>query len=242
MGKRRTAGVAAMNLRQTSFILLVFLLLWGVGETGRAQAQSPRPPALDEQYYRAETAWKSGASPWESKARLDRVLSRLPDDQEARKLRAQVLLALDQPAEALRDARRAAELAPKDGEAHLIFSEAARVNGDRELALQQLSEAGDLLDEDAMMHVRLSWNAMMLNQPEQAEAYGRIALALDEALDAAYFQLARAFVQSGKPEEAVSVLERGLRASVLDAAAIRADNTLRGLADRAALRPFMDEN
>ena len=231
-----------MNLRQVSFIMLVLLMLWGAGMPGQAQAQSARPPALDEQYYRAETAWKSGASPWESKARLDRVLSRLPDDQEARKLRAQVLLALGRPAEALRDARRAAELAPGDGEAHLIFSEAARVNGEADLALRQLEEAGDLLGEDAMMHVRLSWNAMMLNQPEQAEAYGRIALALDETLDAAYYQLARAFVQSGKPDEAASVLERGLRASVLDAAAIRADNTLRGLADHPALRPFMEQS
>lgn len=217
----------------------------GRQQAGPSQGQvasergAQRPPVLDIEYHRAEMAWKSGTSVLEAKARLDRVLRKLPDDQEALRLRAEVLLGLDRPEEALADAQRAAELRPSDGEAHLILSEAARRSSRPDLARRALGEAAAHLTNDAMLHVRLSWNAVLLEQPERAEAYARIALAQDEKLPEAYYQLARVFARNGKRDEAAAVLARGLRASVVEPGAIQADTTLRQLVDHAALRPLM---
>lgn len=208
-------------------------------EHATPERAAERPPVLDAEYHRAEVAWKSGSSLLEAKARLDRVLGELPDDQEALQLRARVLLGLDRPEEALADAQRATELSPTNGEAHLVLSEAARRSNRLDLARRELSEAADHLTDDAMLHVRLSWNAALLDQPERAEAYARIALAQDDKLPEAYYQLARVFAQNGKMDEAAAVLARGLRASVVEPSAIQADKTLRSLVDHAVLRQLM---
>ena len=110
------------------------LLLLLLGCVPVAQAQVTRTQDLRVQYYRAETAWKSGASVLEVKARVDRVLKELPDDVEALKLRTRALLHMGRDAEALVDAQRAVALHPTDGEAQLLLSEAARRNGDVLLA------------------------------------------------------------------------------------------------------------
>jgi predicted Zn-dependent protease len=204
-----------------------------------AQGQIVRPPELSAQYHRAETAWKSGTSMLEAKARVDRVLKELPDDVAARKLRAQVLMAMDRPVEALADARRAVALSPADGEAYLILCVTARVAGERRLAVEALDAAAERVLDDAAFHIRLSWNAALLGQLDKAEAFARIALALGATEAAAYYQLARVFIQKDQLDDAASILARGLRRSVLDPATIQRDTLLVRVATHHEVGPLL---
>lgn len=224
------------------FKRIVCLVLLGVGPVAAAQAQVPivRPQELNVQYHRAETAWKSGASVLEVKARVDQVLEALPNDVEALKLRAQALLKMERDKEALIDARRAVRLQPKDGEAHLIFSEAARRNGDIEGAERALVAASELALDDAVLHISLSWNAVLLNKLDKAESFARVAMASNPEEAAAYYQLARVFVLKGQPEAAATVLLNGLNASILDSGAITADTVLVRITDHPSLQPFLE--
>lgn len=218
--------------------LIAMLLLCGLAANPIA-AQERRPPELDVQFNRAETAFKSGASVLEAKARVDRVLNKIPHDGEARKLRAQILMALDRPEEALSDAREAVELQPQDGEAFLILSEAARFNGDHHLAVEALDAAAERVLEDADFHVRLSWNAALLGQLDRAEAYARIAHALDSTKASAYYQLARVFVQKSQSDDAAAILEKGLRSNFLDPVAIRNDSILTRIVNHQTLQGLL---
>lgn len=198
-----------------------------------------RAPDLTLQLHRAERAWRSGASLLEAKARVDRVLDAAPDDTAALMLRAHVLLGMERPADALRDAGRAAALAPSNGEALLLVCEAARLVGQRARAVDALERAASLAFRDASLHVRLAWNAAELGLLDRAEAFARIALQQDPGLAVAYVQLARIFVQQRQDEAAVSVLVRGLSARVLGASAVRGDPMLAPLARYPALRPYL---
>lgn len=176
----------------------------------------------------------------EAKARVDKVLRAVPNDAAARKLRAQVLLAMKRPAEALPDARQATELNPADGEAFLILSEAARLSGNTALARQALDQAADRIMDDAALHLRLSWNALELGLLDRAESFARIALALNDQASAAYYHLARVFMVKSRPDEAATILQQGLHKSLLDPAAIQADSTLSPLVQHPVLREHFD--
>lgn len=215
------------------YALLVTLLL--AAAPVRAQ-EWRRPPEVNVQYHRAEKAFTSGASMLEAKARVDRVLAAVPDDHEARKLRAQVLLALDRPDEAFLDAMRATMLAPEDGEAHLILAEAARATGARRLAIEALDLAAQHVLDDAAFHVRLSMNAAALGQLDRAEAFARIGLALDAREPAAYYQLARVFVLQRRPQDAAETLARGLRRAILVRSAVAQDTLLAPILSDPSLR------
>lgn len=215
----------------------VFALLASLA--GPVAAQVVRPQELTAQFNRAETAWKSGASVLEAKARVDRVLRELPNDVAALKLRAQVLMALDRPEEALHDAIRSVQLAPEDGEAHLVLCEAARLSGQQDLARKALDDAAERVLDDAAFHIRLSWNAALLDELDKAEAFARVALGLDARAAPAYYQLARVFVQQDKPDDAAAVLARGLRNMMLDPVAIQKDSLLARVADHALLHDLM---
>ena len=219
--------------------LTILLLMLGLAAASPTHAQI-RPPELDVQFHRAETAWRSGASMLEAKARIDRVLAALPDDVEALKLRTQVLLEMDRPAEALRDARRATVLAPRDAEAHLLVCESARRSDAPELAARALQEAAALVSDDAGLHVRLSWNAVLLGRLEEAESFARVALMAEPDGAAGRYQLARVFVLRQQPQAAVTLLAEGLRAELLDPIVIRADTVLVKVADEPGLRDLLD--
>ncbi|RMH53901.1 MAG: hypothetical protein D6685_15305 [Bacteroidetes bacterium] len=225
-------------MRLHRWLVMFGIALWPLG--GTALAQVVRPPELQQQYYRAEAAWRSGSSVLEAKARVDRVLREIPDDAAARKLRAQVLLAMQRPAEALPDARRAAELDPSDGEALLILSEAARLSGDTTLARLALDQAADHILDDAALHLRLSWNALELGLLDRAESFARIALALDGEAAAAYYHLARVFMRQHRPDEAATILRQGFDRALLDPAALRDDPVLKPLVQHPALRGHVD--
>lgn len=220
---------------------LVVVFFAGSVTGAQAQAQGVRPHELNVQYHRAQTAWKSGASVLEVKARVDRVLEALPNDVEALKLRAQALLKMNRVEEALADARRAVHLRPKDGEAHLILCEAARRTGDIEGAEHALDAASELALDDAALHIRLSWNAVLLDKLDKAEAFARVAMASDPDEAAAYYQLARVFVLQHQREAAATVLLNGLNAALLDPGAITADTVLVYVVDHPSLRPLLEK-
>lgn len=177
----------------------------------------------------------------EAKARVDRVLQALPNDVEALKLRAHVLLDMGRVREALADARHAVQLSPKDGEARLILCEAARRDGDTLLAKRALDAAATLALDDGPLHVRLSWNAMLLGMLDKAEAFARIARARDPQDAAATYQLARVFVLQDKPDDAALILARGLGEARLDPQFITGDSVLVRLSDHPALRSLLDQ-
>lgn len=213
-----------MTVRRGIVWALAFLI--GSAVTSSAPAQDRRPPELDVQFHRAESAWRSGASVLEAKARVDRVLDERPADAEARKLRAKILMSMDRHEEALLDARTAVQLRPQDGEAYLVLSEAARMNGDEHLAVEALDAAAERVMEDADFHIRLSWNASLLGQLDRAEAYARIALALGPLRAPAYYQLARVFIRKNQLDDAAAILSKGLRQDLLDPATIQNDSIL----------------
>lgn len=227
-----------ITVRFAALVLGALLALAAVAPSG-ADAQTLRPPELNRQYYRAQAAWKSGTSMLEAKARIDQVLKELPNDAEARKLRAEVLLAMDRPAAALIDAERAVALRPNDPEAHLLHCEAASQMGQIEAAGQALDRAAALALEDATLHVRLSWNAVNLRQFDKAEAFARTALALDPNAPASYYQLARVFVLRDQINDAALTLVRGFQSSLLDPVVIEQDATLARTLDHPALAPYL---
>ena len=220
-------------------IICALALLIGSAVTFGAAAQDRRPPELDVQFHRAEKAWRSGTSVLEAKARVDRVLDKRPSDAEALKLRARILMSMDRHDEALVDARNAVQLRPQDGEAYLILSEAARMNGDEHLAVEALDAAAERVMEDADFHIRLSWNASLLGQLDRAEAYARIALALGPMRAPAYYQLARVFVQKDQMDDAAAILSKGLRQDLLDPATIQNDSVLAKISGHDALAGLM---
>ena len=177
----------------------------------------------------------------EAKARVDRVVSALPEDAEARVLRAEILLSMGRAEDALVDARRATELAPTNGAAHLAFGEASLRTGDTESAERAMNRAAQLLVDDSGAHVRLSRLARRLNRGEQAIAFARIAVALSPESAVTHYELARAFVSNANTDAAASVLAGGLRDGLLSADVITADSVLNRVARHNALIGYLPQ-
>ena len=222
------------------FALLVF------GGTVDTYAQRPRraqrsmrPPELNVQFHRAETAWKSGNSLLEAKARIDRVLRALPDDLEARKLRAGILLTMGKTDRAFLDAQRAVRLGPDDGEAHLLLCETAIRTEHTALGQTALKRSADLLIDRHELHIRLSKCAILLERLDEAEAYARIALAADAMNAEAYLQLAHVFSIVNQDENALTVLQRGLTRGVVKPAQLRRDKHFEDLLNDPRLATFL---
>ncbi len=213
--------IFSIMAKRYTFIILLAVLTPVVG-----LAQTPRPSSLNAQFHRAETAWISGGSLLEAKVRVDKVLSELPGDLEALKLRAKVLLALGRHDEAFADANKAVSLNNDDGHAHLILCEAARQNGQDSIAVSSLEIAASILVDDADAHVHLSREAVFLNLLDMAEAFARIALALDPTAPVAHYQLARVFVAQERPAEAATILRKGLDKGFLSRDGIAQDTVL----------------
>ncbi len=235
-GRPAVEACWTLSLCGMRIVFLLFLLM----PVMRPVSAQERPPALEVQFYRAEAAWKAGASLHEAKARVDRVLEELPSDVEARKLRAQVLLALGRPADALTDALRAIDLAPADAEARLILCEAAIEADEPVLARREFEAAAERIVDDPIMNLRLSVAAMALGYRDRAEAFARTALALAPQNPHAHYQLARVFVSTGRRDDAAAVLEQGFQRATIDASIIREDSLLQRVADHPSLRRLVD--
>ena len=201
-----------------------------------ADAQIVRSREVNTQFHRARTAWQTGTSVLEAKARIDRVLEAVPDDPEARILRAEILLGMNRPDSALVDARRAAELSPTDGLAHLVHCEAASRAGHTEEAARAMRRSADQIMNDVGSYVRLSRCAESLQLLREAESYARLAMAQGALNPAGHMQLARVFMVSGDPEMAVTTLVRGIESGAIRPSIIRQDAILSRLADDERIR------
>jgi tetratricopeptide (TPR) repeat protein len=216
-------------------IALVLLIACATGSATPAYGQIVRPPDLKLQFHRAQRAFRTGSSSYEAKTRLDRVIEALPDDGEARLLRAKVLLRLGRPEEALLDARAAVALFPSDGEAYLLLCETARAAGLLDESLRALEQAASLIQDDPNLHIRLSFNAQMLGKLDQAEAFARLAYTLDQTLPGAVRQLARVFVAKGRQDSAITLLASALESGVLSPTLLGSDAELKSLTSRPEL-------
>jgi len=194
-----------------------------------ATAQEFRPPELNVQFHRAHTAWATGNSLLEAKARIDRVIDALPDDVEALKLRAAILMDMDRPEEALSDANRAARLSPDNGEAHLLRCESAALIGRRADAAEALETASNLFLERIDHYVRLSGCALRIGATTRAESLARIAVAQDDSDPRGQVQLARVFVETNRPEDARAIVNRLISTGSLARMAVMADSQLAAL-------------
>jgi tetratricopeptide (TPR) repeat protein len=220
--------------------MVVWMPCWEVQAQQQLVPSPPRrTPELNTQFHRAETAWRSGSSLLEAKARVDRVLRALPDDLEARKLRAHILLAMRNPSAALLDARHAVQLQPADGEAWVLRCEAARLSGDRTEAEAALDEALTHLQHQAELHLRLAWNATEMGHLDKAEASTRLAMHLDRTLPTPYYQLARIFLLRKQRDEAATVLASGFEAALLDPVLVERDALLNQLATHPLLQRWL---
>jgi len=202
--------------------LMVLALLVNLPSNG----QDFRPPELDVQFHRAHTAWSTGNSLLEAKARIDRVLAELPDDVEALKLRAAILMDMDRPEEAFADVDHAVGIASGDGEAHLLRCESAARVGREEDALEALEHASNLFLERIDHYVRLSSCALFIGATTRAESLARVAVAQDDADPRGQIQLARVFVQMNRHEEARTIVNRLIEANSLSREAVMADSQL----------------
>lgn len=226
---------ASMRIRIAASFCALFIFI------GSAQAQQ-RPPALEVQFNRAESAWRTGASLHEAKARVDRVIRELPDDGEARKLRAQVLLALDRPEEALVDALKAVETDSTDPEARVVLCETAIAAGEPDLARRELDAAASRSLDHPALNVRLSATSIALGQLERAESFARRALELSPVSPQAHYQLARVLVRRGRNDDAIDIIGRGLQNAAIDAEAIRTDSILQILTGDPRFRELLSPN
>lgn len=196
---------------------------------------------IQQQYHRAETAWRNRSSLLEAKVRVDQVLEEAPNHADALKLRAEVLMAMRRYKEALGDVQKAIEFNPNDGSAFLVLAEAARLNGDDALARSALEEAGRLsINDGAAIHLKLAESAMRLGEQgwTKAESFARVAHAKEPDNVQAYYLLARIFILQNRTEAGATILEKGFRSSLLDPEYIRADSTLQKLSDHPALNDF----
>ncbi|MDG1755281.1 MAG: hypothetical protein P8H65_09925 [Rhodothermales bacterium] len=178
--------------------------------------QNFRPQELDVQFHRAKTAFESGNSLLEAKARVDRVLNGLPNDLEALKLRTAILMGLQRPEEAVDDALMAVRIAESNGEAQLLLCESSMAAGNETLAKTALSTASDLIIESIDHLVRLSWCAVELGDLIRAESLSRIAIAQNPEDTRGHLQLARVFFRGGNEDAAAEVIANTFR-SISDA-------------------------
>ncbi len=225
-------------MNATTRIWLLSAVLCSVVVIPAFSQSGARPRQLNEQLQRARTALVSGTSLLEAKARVDRVVSALPNDAEARVLRAEILLAMGRYDAAAEDAIVACELQPNNGTAHLTLAEAAFHIGDPATAERSMDRSSQLLVDDGGAHVRLSRLARELGLQEQSVAFARIAVALAPANARANYELARAFVFASKTDAAASVLANGLEAGLLASETVLSDSLLQILQKHPALRSW----
>lgn len=205
---------------------IIPIALLAILTTFSADAQDFRPPELNVQFHRAHTAWATGNSLLEAKARIDRVLEALPDDVEALKLRAAILLDMDRPSEAFADADRATRITPEDGEAHLLRCESAAETGQDDEARDALEKASNLFLQRIDHYVRLSACALEIDATTRAESLARVAVAQDNTDPRGHVQLARVFLATRKSEEARTIVNRLIEANSLSRMAVMADSQL----------------
>ncbi len=111
---------------------------------------------------------------------LEQHLATLPPAQHARFHLGQGkdLLKQGRTAEAVRELKEAASLAPDDSEVHLVLGQAYEAEGNHQQALDELQTALRL-DDSAVTHLWLAHTYLAMNQPGAALGEARAALQMD---------------------------------------------------------------
>jgi len=222
-----------MKKHTTPFLIGLLGLFWLTTPTVGAQSvdlaeeragvQSGRNAEQETQFHRARTAWESGISMLEAKARIDRVLKELPRDVEALKLRTSILMGLGRPADAIDDALYTVQLTPTDGEAQLLLCETAVANGNKPIATAALEAASVLILSQSQHLIRLSACALAADDSARAEALARIVVAQKESDPRGHIQLARVFLRGGRLDAARNVLDKLVENGLVTHASIAKD-------------------
>jgi len=208
-------------------LLLSGILVWTAGVlVTPAQSQDRRSEEANVQFHRARTAWTTGNSLLEAKARIDRVLIMHPDDAEALKLRAEILMDLGRPEDAFTDASKATDLAEEDGEAHLILCEAAAATDQIGEAERALDTAANLFLTRIDFYVRLSDCAFAIDATVRAESLARVAIAQDEQDVRGHLQLARVFMGLDRLDNARAIVDRIIEEELISRSTVLADPVL----------------
>lgn len=199
-----------------------------------AQDTAPRSGTVEQQLHRAERAWLSGASVWEAKARVDRVLEVDPANASALRLRAQIRLAQNDRFGAYDDARRALAAHP-DADAYALVAETAFATGDTVATGEALAQAARLLLDVPQAHLALAVLAERARLFQQAEAYARIVHTATPTA-ATHLLLARLLVAQGRDDAAGMLLARALEQGLTSIGSIERDTLLAPLAQKPPLR------
>ncbi|NQV71583.1 hypothetical protein HQ496_00570 [bacterium] len=204
----------------------------GVG----SRVQSGRNAEQETQYHRARTAWESGISLLEAKARIDRVLAQLPEDTDALKLRVSILMGLGRKEEAIDDALLVVQLDATDGEGQLLLCETAMANGNPAIARRALESASDLIVTGVPFLIRLSTCALSAKETARSEALARIAVAQNERDPRGQIQLARIFLKTGRAPAAMGILDRIIEEGLVTRSLVTKDAEFASLYDGSTKR------
>lgn len=201
----------------------------GVQPTPPVRARTQRPADLQQDYHRAARAWRAGTNLDEARARLDRVLVRLPGDVDALRLRTRVLLDQGRAVSALDDAKRLILLDPDEASTWLLGAEAWLAAGSPDSAAAALSSAASRVGNRSDEHLQLSWLAERLGRFDEAETYARVGLAVAPDRPAAISRLAHVFMAQGRSGDAATLLARALDRGVFRKSLVTEDPALASL-------------
>lgn|GEM_PF-5116601 len=112
--------------------------------------------------------------------------------------------------DAIRAAKEALGLFPKDPEFHLLLADAAVQGGDSQTAEQAYREAIPLAPDDPRTYQGLAKVLLDQKRPEEAIRLLKKAIALNPEGADSYDALGRAYLAVGKPKEATTSFQRAL--------------------------------
>jgi len=141
----------------------------------------------------------------------DQLIAAAPDDRTARVIRAQGLLGMASPQEAVDEARLAAELAPNVDEVHWLLATAAWQARRLHLAQQSFERAVELSGYRAEVLADFAWFMAAERGPRPAEKIARQAIEADANSSIAWTALGLAQYKLRRRGEAEESLRRALQ-------------------------------
>jgi tetratricopeptide (TPR) repeat protein len=158
-------------------------------------------------------------------AEAEKVLRELqqshPDDPRILLMRGELLLALEQPAEAIPLLRRCIEIDPVRPRAHFQLGTALQATGDPDAALAAYAEELALAEDPRVkVMAHLNRSVILQQKGDRTTAADELSavLELDPGRREVYGDLANLLLEAGRLDEAAAILDRGLGAGFRSAA------------------------
>jgi Flp pilus assembly protein TadD len=146
----------------------------------------------------------------------DQLAAAAPDRAVVRAIRAQALLGTDAGEESLDEARRAAELAPRDAHAHRLLAMAAWRTARLSLAQESFERAIQLSGRRPALLADYAWFMASERGPKPSEDAARAAIAADGESSTAWAALGLAQFRRHHRPEAEASIRRALRLNPKD--------------------------